>query len=632
MAVASGHEADNVYFEDDEEEEEYDDDEVEDDDDDDDDESCSDQSSTTSTSTSNNQRVDGGRVCDCCYCEVFGHGMPAVAPTSRNYNEMRERLRSRLNKRKAERGRCENRSNVSAIGNDKRKEVVGKEDNRDLEELLNYIEGTTNRDANKPGKTKKKKEKQKKKKEKQKDKKSSSSLNIMNSSVDSETSNPNQADSKTNVLKCNLSEPTSDKVNNHKDNYSNASKEDKSTQAIFDLSTPSGSHNLSPHVERTKERKHSNQIDHNSYRNTSATIASDHKVACNHSISSSNIKKTKEEKRRNGDETKSDKNQIIHTEFASTDSHEGQQATHQISQERHNHVRCSSSTPTSLVNHERSPSHCSINVSNSTNNSSTSRTTTSISKVASSTSTTLYPSRTPSSPPPLAPSIATTAKLETTSKSSLTLSLTTSASSSTTTTTISSSPSRSSSSSATKTSSSTTSNDISDHCVNPSTTVSFRSKNGQKFSQSSGINNASNKKPHQDRLKESIPSSDKRNCLNLATHNSPHQLIEETLSSTPKNSKRRDKRENKSRNKNISDDILSPDEVFRPKDIDLENDELDETEKEIEAFKRFCYNSVPLARKDKVNVHVNLKDILFKRSPISGNLEIKHSVKNEPGK
>uniref|UniRef100_T1KWZ5 FAM193 C-terminal domain-containing protein n=1 Tax=Tetranychus urticae TaxID=32264 RepID=T1KWZ5_TETUR len=504
--------------------------------------------------------------------------MPAVAPTSRNYNEMRERLRSRLNKRKAERGRCENRSNVSAIGNDKRKEVVGKEDNRDLEELLNYIEGTTNRDANKPGKTKKKKEKQKKKKEKQKDKKSSSSLNIMNSSVDSETSNPNQADSKTNVLKCNLSEPTSDKVNNHKDNYSNASKEDKSTQAIFDLSTPSGSHNLSPHVERTKERKHSNQIDHNSYRNTSATIASDHKVACNHSISSSNIKKTKEEKRRNGDETKSDKNQIIHTEFASTDSHEGQQATHQISQERHNHVRCSSSTPTSLVNHERSPSHCSINVSNSTNNSSTSRTTTSISKVASSTSTTLYPSRTPSSPPPLAPSIATTAKLETTSKSSLTL------------------------------------------------------KNGQKFSQSSGINNASNKKPHQDRLKESIPSSDKRNCLNLATHNSPHQLIEETLSSTPKNSKRRDKRENKSRNKNISDDILSPDEVFRPKDIDLENDELDETEKEIEAFKRFCYNSVPLARKDKVNVHVNLKDILFKRSPISGNLEIKHSVKNEPGK
>ncbi|XP_058803780.1 mucin-4 [Phymastichus coffea] len=44
---------------------------------------------------------DSNRHCDCCYCEVFGHGVPSVAPVSRNYNEMRERLRQLLSKKKA---------------------------------------------------------------------------------------------------------------------------------------------------------------------------------------------------------------------------------------------------------------------------------------------------------------------------------------------------------------------------------------------------------------------------------------------------------------------------------------------------------------------------------------------------
>ncbi|XP_050543455.1 uncharacterized protein LOC126906731 isoform X2 [Daktulosphaira vitifoliae] len=34
------------------------------------------------------------RQCDCCYCEVFGHGVPSMAPVSRNYQEMRDRLRN----------------------------------------------------------------------------------------------------------------------------------------------------------------------------------------------------------------------------------------------------------------------------------------------------------------------------------------------------------------------------------------------------------------------------------------------------------------------------------------------------------------------------------------------------------
>ena len=37
--------------------------------------------------------------CLCCYCEVFGHGGPSAAPVSKNYPEMRERLRLLLSKK-----------------------------------------------------------------------------------------------------------------------------------------------------------------------------------------------------------------------------------------------------------------------------------------------------------------------------------------------------------------------------------------------------------------------------------------------------------------------------------------------------------------------------------------------------
>ena len=54
------------------------------------------------------------------------------------------------------------------------------------------------------------------------------------------------------------------------------------------------------------------------------------------------------------------------------------------------------------------------------------------------------------------------------------------------------------------------------------------------------------------------------------------------------------------------------DSVFAPKDIDLENDhEMDEDEREIEAFKRFCFNSVPLQEKPKVNF--DMKSISLKK-------------------
>ncbi|PSN54996.1 hypothetical protein C0J52_02315 [Blattella germanica] len=54
------------------------------------DDTCSERSSSTTTSTQRDSRH-----CDCCYCE------PSVAPVSRNYQEMRERLRLLLTKKKA---------------------------------------------------------------------------------------------------------------------------------------------------------------------------------------------------------------------------------------------------------------------------------------------------------------------------------------------------------------------------------------------------------------------------------------------------------------------------------------------------------------------------------------------------
>ena len=54
------------------------------------------------------------------------------------------------------------------------------------------------------------------------------------------------------------------------------------------------------------------------------------------------------------------------------------------------------------------------------------------------------------------------------------------------------------------------------------------------------------------------------------------------------------------------------DRVFEPKNIeDLENGDFDDDEKEIEAFKRFCLNSIPLPQKTKVNIDV--KNIAFKK-------------------
>ncbi|XP_034947962.1 putative uncharacterized protein DDB_G0282133 isoform X2 [Chelonus insularis] len=119
---------------------------------------------------------ESGRHCDCCYCEVFGHGVPSVASVNRNYNETRERLRQLLTKKKSKicstascnstpspiesiiisnsnSGHSENSNSNSISNNSEPKpnmlvhqfinstDQSQKQDNRDLNTLLDFIEG-----------------------------------------------------------------------------------------------------------------------------------------------------------------------------------------------------------------------------------------------------------------------------------------------------------------------------------------------------------------------------------------------------------------------------------------------------------------------------------------------------------
>ncbi|XP_015434786.1 PREDICTED: uncharacterized protein LOC107190491 [Dufourea novaeangliae] len=154
---------------------------------------CSDSGSSQedSCSTSSSAQRDSSRHCDCCYCEVFGHGVPSVAPVSRNYNEMRERLRQLLTKKKAEKCKAtcspskSSSESLSSSTNLELKTVSNtaprsntpvsiastvqpdQRDQRNLEELLEFIEGNQNgkKDNNKKAE-KKARQKQRKVEEK----------------------------------------------------------------------------------------------------------------------------------------------------------------------------------------------------------------------------------------------------------------------------------------------------------------------------------------------------------------------------------------------------------------------------------------------------------------------------------
>ncbi|KAK0149582.1 Protein FAM193A [Merluccius polli] len=116
-----------------------------------DEDSCSEHSSSTSTST--NQKE--GKYCDCCYCEFFGHGGPPAAPTSRNYAEMREKLRLRLTKRKEEQPKREEQQPVLERDG-------GVEDHRRVEDLLQFINSADNKPTSSSKAAKRARHKQKK--------------------------------------------------------------------------------------------------------------------------------------------------------------------------------------------------------------------------------------------------------------------------------------------------------------------------------------------------------------------------------------------------------------------------------------------------------------------------------------
>ncbi|XP_077575275.1 protein FAM193A [Stigmatopora nigra] len=136
-----------------------------------DEDSCSEHSSSTSTST--NQKE--GKYCDCCYCEFFGHGGPPAAPTSRNYAEMREKLRLRLTKRKEEQPKREEhqppapeREGPGGGGGAPASVAagVGLEDHRRVEDLLQFINSADSKPTSSSKAAKRARHKQKKMEEK----------------------------------------------------------------------------------------------------------------------------------------------------------------------------------------------------------------------------------------------------------------------------------------------------------------------------------------------------------------------------------------------------------------------------------------------------------------------------------
>ncbi|XP_018098502.1 protein FAM193A isoform X2 [Xenopus laevis] len=119
-----------------------------------DEDSCSEHSSSTSTST--NQKE--GKYCDCCYCEFFGHGGPPSAPTSRNYAEMREKLRLRLTKRKEEQPKKSDPLPETDTG--------GAIDHRKVDDLVHFINSSESKPVSSSRAAKRARHKQRKLEEK----------------------------------------------------------------------------------------------------------------------------------------------------------------------------------------------------------------------------------------------------------------------------------------------------------------------------------------------------------------------------------------------------------------------------------------------------------------------------------
>ncbi|XP_075528557.1 uncharacterized protein LOC142560377 isoform X2 [Dermacentor variabilis] len=422
------------------------------------DDSCSEHSSST---TASNQRSAGeSRVCDCCYCEVFGHGAPPVAPVSKNYQEMRDRLRLILSKRKAE-------AIHMAKQQQQNHHKERHEDDREVEELLSYINGTDTGGSQRK----------------------ESTHVAMESSIASTNSST--------VVKGTVTK-------RHKRKTKRREEIDKTKEAI----------EIKPNSPSVISRLVEAEIEE-------AKVPSSPKAVVNRN----------EARKENGIRL----NKFPKSNGTSTNGSSCIASIRELNEE------CPL-PEVSLCN--RVTSSVAIN--------------------------TLSSSRVPTTSisgnvfiigrPTLPSETGSLLSKETVSKMT-----------------------------------------IGD--VELSVTSSTLSSN-----------NVIKKVP-QDReacISETATCNHQQSCSANQHAEAKTQLcITHHLNGTQNASKSKKSR----KKKNSSTDVTSPDEVFLPKDIDLENGDLDELEREVEAFKRFCFNSVPVANKEKV--HVNLKDILLRRKQSS---------------
>ena len=150
-----------------------------------------------SCSSSTASNAGGNQSCSCCYCEVFGHGGPSLAPVSRNYPEMRERLRLLLNKKRKrqnankggqqpqqqkppqpqvpdaaksaaaapiDKGQQQQQQQTNVQPSKAKAETVPSPppvvEEKDVDELLDFIEGNQSRPANEKKRAKKERQRQ----------------------------------------------------------------------------------------------------------------------------------------------------------------------------------------------------------------------------------------------------------------------------------------------------------------------------------------------------------------------------------------------------------------------------------------------------------------------------------------
>nr|CAB3244412.1 protein FAM193A [Phallusia mammillata] len=129
---------------------------------------------TNTAGGNNSSNGSSCKYCNCCYCEFFGNGGPPQAPTSKNFHEIRERLRRKLNTSKVKECEAHIEATELLVQESQSPASHSPDSNRALsesqptvEELLSFIEGKAADDRSKKS-AKRARQKQKKEHDKHK--------------------------------------------------------------------------------------------------------------------------------------------------------------------------------------------------------------------------------------------------------------------------------------------------------------------------------------------------------------------------------------------------------------------------------------------------------------------------------